>query len=323
MLEEAEGWYEHIAASIEELRDDLRRMESVNATPRDFGLRVRSHPDTLIVTARNKMGSGRHHRVSVGLANRFIETAVLRRDEESLAVNRRAAVILAKNLRRLGKAPENGESDHGGRLVRNAPSSVVTDFLSAFRNHSGSFLTDPEPVKSYIDARSRGELRDWDILFAGVKKLPRKGFLTDRSLGFDLYCQRRSPGKRSDRQTLLITNKQRVASRGIEKCGLTEDQVRTAKENYRREKREKQLDTVNYPDRIFRNVRTRPLLIVHLLAIGREDDDLSRTNPVVAWSMSFPETDYEEEKVEYVVNPTWFREHYRHEGEEETADDEG
>ena len=33
MLEEAEGWYEHIANSIEELRDELRRMEQVSATP--------------------------------------------------------------------------------------------------------------------------------------------------------------------------------------------------------------------------------------------------------------------------------------------------
>ena len=322
MLEEAEGWYEHIAASIEELRDDLRRMESVNATPREFGLRVRSHPDTLIVTARNKMGSGKRHRVSVGLANRFIETAVLRKDEESLAANRRAAVALAANLRRLGKGPEDGKSDHGGRFVYNAPSSVVTDFLSAFRNHSGSFLTDPEPVKSYIDARSKDELKDWDILFAGVKKRRPKGALVDRSLGFPLYCQRRSLSDRKiDSHTLLITNKQRVASRGIEACGLTDSQVRVAKEKYRQEKR-LDTDTINYPDLIFRNVRTKPLLIVHLLAIGKQDQDLSRKRPVVAWSMSFPETQFKEEKVEYVVNTTWFRERYRDEDEEETAGDE-
>ena len=57
MLEEAERLrYAHITDSIEELRDELRRMEHVNATPRDFGLKVRTHPDTLVVTARNKDG---------------------------------------------------------------------------------------------------------------------------------------------------------------------------------------------------------------------------------------------------------------------------
>ena len=67
MPEEAQGWYTHIAESIEELRDELARMQSVNATPKDFGLRVRSHPDTLVVTARNKLGTGRSLRVLIGL----------------------------------------------------------------------------------------------------------------------------------------------------------------------------------------------------------------------------------------------------------------
>ena len=58
MPEEAQGWYEHVAESIEELRSELRSMEAANATPEDFGLKVRGHPDTLIVTARNKMGTG-------------------------------------------------------------------------------------------------------------------------------------------------------------------------------------------------------------------------------------------------------------------------
>ena len=39
MPEEAQGWYTHITESIDELRDELARMQSVNATPREFGLR--------------------------------------------------------------------------------------------------------------------------------------------------------------------------------------------------------------------------------------------------------------------------------------------
>src|SRR4029078_12197966 len=56
MPPEAIGWYEHITESIEELRDELRGMERAGRTPKDFGLKVRSHPDTLSVTARNKLG---------------------------------------------------------------------------------------------------------------------------------------------------------------------------------------------------------------------------------------------------------------------------
>jgi hypothetical protein len=48
-------------------------MEQANATPMQFGLAVRSHPSALMVTARNKMGSGEKH-VQVGLSNSFVET---------------------------------------------------------------------------------------------------------------------------------------------------------------------------------------------------------------------------------------------------------
>jgi hypothetical protein len=77
MPEEAEGWYAHIAESIEELREELRQMEVAGATPEQFGLKVRSHPDTLFVTARNKMGSGEELRMSIGLSKRFIETTTI------------------------------------------------------------------------------------------------------------------------------------------------------------------------------------------------------------------------------------------------------
>jgi len=70
-------------------------MEAANATPEQFGLKVRSHPDTLIVTARNKMGSSERLVVSIGLANRFVETAILRRDTGALTVDIYSRKIVA------------------------------------------------------------------------------------------------------------------------------------------------------------------------------------------------------------------------------------
>ena len=320
MPEEAEGWYAHIAESIEELRSELRRMDSVSATPQDFGLKVRSHPEALIVTARNKMGSGRLHVVSIGLANNFIETHVLLRDAGSQRANQRAAANLARTLRAGGQPTEAGERVHGGRLVRSAPVAAVLQFLAEFRNHEGSQLTQPEPVRRFIELRQDDELREWDIYFAGVEGESRTA-LVDDSLGFRLLCQRRAPGQRSDAKTLLITNKQRVSSRGVEKTGLADDAIRKAEANYRAT--EGNVGTrANYPDRIYREVREKPLLIVHLLAIGKVGEDLSLTEPAVAWSISFPTTRREEEKVEYVVNTTWFRERYGDEDEEEAGGDD-
>lgn len=318
MPEEAQGWYDHVAESIEELRDELTRMQSTNATPRDFGLKVRSHPDTLVVTARNKIGTGTHHRVLIGLGERFVETAILHPDKATLETNLTAAMRLARQMRSVGHAPENGEQIKGSRLVRDVPVKVVDEFLGAFKNHPGSFATESEPVRRYIAARSDGELCKWDILFAGVQRETRTSLIND-CLGFPLVCQRRIAGERSNKSMLMVTNKQRVSSRGITKVGLTEAQVESAERAYVAKNAS---DSVkNYPDWIYGKVRTKPLLVVHLLAIGKEGEDLSTSIPVVAWSISFPRTGLREKTVEYVVNTTWYREHFGEDDEDEDAGD--
>ncbi len=323
MPEEAQGWYTHITESIEELRDELARMQSVNATPRHFGLRVRSHPDTLVVTARNKMGSGRQIRVMIGLANSFVETAILCRDQPSLDSNRQAVLALATRLRQCGLPPEEGEPVNAGRLVRAVPVSLVDAFLLTFRNHEGSPATATEPVRNYIRARREDELSEWDVLFAEVKpeRAPR-GSLHYTGLGFPLICQRRAPGKRSDERTLMVTSRQRVSSRGIERTGLTDDEARQAEEAFDSRNPSSGNRQVNYPDWIYREIRTRPLLVVHLLAIGQAHEDFSHREPIAAWSISFPSTRHKEDKVEYVVNTLWYKEHYPGEDDEDLEYDD-
>lgn len=318
MPEEAEGWYAHIAESIEELRDELRSMEAVGATPEQFGLKVRSHPDTLIVTARNKMGSGEKLVVSIGLANKFAETAILKRDADSLRANRNAASALARALAAGGKPLSSASEVTGGFLLSDVPVGPVRDFIASFVNHPGSLLTETGPVCQHIDDRAETELASWDILFASLKKREDKG-LSDASLGVTINCPRRSAGKESTESTLRVTNKQRVASRGVEKTGLTDEQVEEAEREYRErdDARPAKDGGWNYPDRIYRAKRDRPLLILHMLAIGREEDDLRQTEPVVAWSISFPGTALEEKKVTYVVNTTWVRENFSEDLEEE------
>ena len=319
MPEEAQGWYEHISESVDELRDELARMQSANATPTEFGLKVRSHPDTLVVTARNKMGSGHDHIVRIGLANKFVETAILRRDDTARTDNLRAVERLADAMRMSGLAPEDGEKTGFGKVVRNVPATLVDAFLAAFRNHPGAYTTDSEPIRQYIAPRSDNELAKWDVLFAGVQRATPRSLVDDR-LGFRLVCQRRSEAKRSrgDPSMLMVTNKQRVSSRGITKVGLSDSEARAAEKEYDREQSRTRGSGTNYPDWIYTRARTKPLLVVHLLAMGEERDDLSRTEPIAAWSISFPETRLEETTVEYVVNTTWYREQF---GEDDTDDE--
>jgi hypothetical protein len=318
MPEEAEGWYAHITESIEMLRQELRTMEAAGATPEEFGLKVRSHPDTLIVTARNKMGSGERLVVNIGLDNSFVETAALRRDLKGLQANRKAVLKLGERLTDVGYSPSSASKKGGSWLLQGVPLGPVVNFITEFQNHPGSMLTDPGPVRRYIEERADSELAIWDILFAGVSQSDSQS-VVDNTLGILINCQRRTAGDGSDSGTVRI-KRHRVSSRGIEKIGLTEEEIGRVEKVYRDSegKGKKSGKAINYPDRIYRSVRQYPLLIIHLLKIDPgKGYKIEHKEPVVAWSISFPKTHLEEKRVEYVVNTTWVRENYYDEVDEE------
>lgn len=327
MPDAAQGWYEHIADSIEELRSELRSMEASNATPEEFGLKVRSHPDSLIVTARNKMGSGSPIVVSIGLASKLIETHTLHRDDVSLEANRNAARRLARRFGQLGFPIETADGEEFGFLLRGVPVAPILDFLSEFRNHPLSMKTEGGPVRRYIEERQDDELAEWDILFASVLK-EREGYITDNSLGRAINCQQRTIGNRSDARTLRVSNRQRVSTRGIERSGLTDEQTATAEKAFQdeleRDGRAQESRKIECPDRVYRKKRTKPLLMIHLIDVRPDGQDVPPDQPVVAWGISFPGTDREERRVEYVVNTTWLRESFGDDvDEDEMEGDDG
>ena len=318
MPEEARGWYEHVAESIEELRGEFRAMEASNASPEEFGLKVRSHPDSLIVTARNKMGTGANVVVRIGLASRLIETHTLLRDMESLEVNREAARALSRRLAEVGFPIEGASQVDTGLFLQGVPADPILDFLRGFRNHEGSMLTIGDPVRRYIEERRSDELSRWDVLF--VSLLPGQERTVDTYLGAPIVCQSRTEGNGGNTRTLKISNRQRVSSRGIERTGLTPEERTRAEDDYKEELKKvgKSSDGANIPDRVYRMRRKRPLLMIHLIEVrgGREQDGpIGR--PVVAWGISFPPTEREETRVEYVVNTTWLRENYRDDVDED------
>ena len=134
--DEAADWYAHIAEASEDLRQDLANMAANDATPRDFGLRVRSHPSALEITARNKAGKGEIISVEVGLQKSRIETTILHDNGSSGEAerNREAVIALQRKLETAGlDAREEGAS----RVHADVPSSMVKEFLGNYRPTQG------------------------------------------------------------------------------------------------------------------------------------------------------------------------------------------
>lgn len=323
MPEEAAGWYAHISEATEELQGELKRMEQVRATPEMFGLAVRSHPSALLVTARNKMGSGEKH-VMIGLSNNFVETTRLSAEPASIQRNTQASLRFIEAMKEAGHGPGTEKPVSGGKLLRRVPARLVDDFLRNFENCRESVLSDTDPIRKYISTRAQDELSEWDVLLASRRAS------TDRTPldlgGWDIVPTERSVGPEDVKRGVLAVSgkRSRVASRGVERTGLTDDEARQAELDYRTSEKISEGAAVNYPDWIYRSVRQYPLLVLFHLRIRTENldpDDLDRIPdaPVPAWSISFPRSSRPDEKVEYILNTTRMRELF---GEDDTDEDD-
>jgi hypothetical protein len=316
MLADGVGWYAHIHEAMEDLQAQLKRMELVKATPAQFGLAVRSHPESLIVTARNKIGTGREFPVKVGLAGKLVETTRIRTDREQLDRNRKAGEELAATIEARGVAREERSR---GQLYKAVPVDLVREFLRAFRADSADPLTDPRLMSDYIDARADSELKAWDILFASAQK---DGVAEERLAGHAMKPFDRSVSDDDLRQGVLAISgtSRRVGSPGDEKEGLGPDDMAHAEAEFRREFPDRKPPSP-LPDRFFRITRVRPLLILRFVT-PKASDGLQGRLPqgnVLAWTISFPQSQIDGGTVEYVVNTIRMREMFGEEEIEEEA----
>ena len=316
MPQEAASWYAHIGEATEELQLELKRMQQSNATPEQFGLAVRSHPSALMVTARNKIGAGQKQ-VMVGLSNSFIETVKLSAASRTLELNRAARDQLLQDLVSDGYGPETAELVTGGYLLHQVPWQHVDAFLRSFENDRESVLTDPRPVRNYIAERAHDELGTWDVLIASLRP-GGDGKPKDIEGWSVIPLQRRLGEDGLKRGVLAISGqKARLSSRGVEKTGLAPEVAKLAEAAYEREELKKadgnERERPNYPDRIYRAKRIRPLLVLYNLSlktVGLSEDLVPSVphEPVVGWALSFPISARPDKKVEYILNPVALRE---------------
>ncbi|WP_417762219.1 Z1 domain-containing protein [Shewanella sp.] len=303
MPDEAIEWYSFIANATEELHEEIKTMEQARATPEDFGLAVRSHPASLLVTAKNKMGSGCEVTTLVGLSNQFIETAKVSIDSKELNANLAIAKKLIFNLE---KAAFKIKDTQWGLLLSDVPIQYIDEFLAGWSNTPESVITETTPVRSYLSARKEDELALWDLLIPSLQKGD-----VDDTLGVDIIPTNRSINldDLKDGYMSFSGKKMRIASRGIEKAGVDPIKAQVAEDSYDK--------NGNYPDSIYRQVRDKPLFILHFVKPmapkGKEGDtrvSLIPTLPVVAWGISLPVSKKASEKVAYIVNTQRYKELY-------------
>ena len=276
-------WYSHIADASEELRQQIKRMRRDGLSPRQFGLYVKAHPDSLLITAANKMRAGEKIKVSQNLSGRLRESYILPMDE---SVNSANEELIARFWR--DGFGGNLERTEKGWVIHDVSLATIEEFLNRFQTHP-DFAEQKSVVVTYL-RKIAEEYPDGDVLLISIKE---NG---ENEAEFRLGSQGRASASQTPKGNAWKTSKDRVASRGDEKLGLTEKQRAEVFEIAEREASSGQPSDTHY-----RSVRKKPLLMVHVLGpVGSSD----ATNRVPAFGVSFPPGDYETE-VEVVANTVW------------------
>jgi hypothetical protein len=286
---EAEGWFRHVTEATNELKRDFARMKRQKATPAEFGLRVRTHPDTLLITARNKMASGKTvvgEVRDISLAGRGIETARLYADQQR---NEENLKIVDRFLSDLVDAQGMGTKDGGVILWDNVPASTVGKLLKEFLVHPLNHDFQGDAIAEFLaHAVEQGDplLSSWTVALptdgnqGAVEPALTSGLKVDAK-------KRRVLVRQTPPQSLLVSGKNaRVGSSADVRYGLSDEMVKTILDIEKRPLKE-------IPEDTFRAAMKAPLLILYLLRgvekeKGKKDVDFRQGLVLPALGLHFP-----------------------------------
>ena len=314
--------FEHITDSVLELMKDLKSLEKSKSTPFDFGLRVLSHPDSLMITARNKEGKSKIIKTTFDFSGRLIETFSVPKNQKILLSNYKLSEKLIEKCFTL-KSNEDLDvikNSYNGYFFENINADNVINFLTNFVAASYSNqLKIIDPIIKYILRRQdNNELSNWDIYIPSPKeKIETRGkgkFKIERR-EFQISNQKFLASHRAKRDdddfSYKLTLKSKVADKTIAKVGLSKERI----SELEIESGEK----ANQKPKILNCFGRKPLLVIHLFDLIKDKHDGKEIQPelfetnipenvsIAAWSIVFPGSNIEEEEEEYRVNEIYSR----------------
>jgi hypothetical protein len=297
-------WFGHIADAAEELRQEFDNMVAAGATPKQFGLRVKSH-SVLTVTSRAKMRNARAMQLTY--SGDLLQTIVFPNRKDDITANFEAGNRFiaelgpSKDLNRQFFVPAGIKWN--GHLWRDVPALSIISFLRNYKTHPASFRIMSPLIADFIEEMNKGrELTSWTVALIGKDSGPDDKHRTIGGCSVNML-QRQRTTRHEDRysiKTLISPRDQAIDLTEVEwKAALELSQKTWQNDTDRNEGKEPPSEPrgpqirrvlgegvaeADIPPR-----RERGLLMIYLLdPEGAGVDDLKNADPVVAWAISFP-----------------------------------
>lgn len=155
---ELKKWYRHVTLAMEEMRGQFDLISALpDRTPKDYGIRVRTLPGELQITAANKRRTG--HKMYLSYSGTLVETYNFRLSEKEIRHNmdagRRLIAGLTEGLVRLRTAQP--------WAWENVPVEKVLDFLSEYNACQATLIK--SLLTGYIRKQQpAGNLTTWTVV---------------------------------------------------------------------------------------------------------------------------------------------------------------
>jgi hypothetical protein len=288
--------FQEIALAMDDLRADLDQMAEAGKTPRDFGLRVRTPSDGLLITAVNKIRRGEP--VSVRFAGSLVQSLEIPRSgakaDEVRANTKRFIRSLGSPNRQVRGTP----SSHF--IWPGKPVSEVLEFLSGYEAYSTpSFNGRCEALRRYIREQvGKGELTEWTIALVS-KQVANQIKIGELSVSVVDRKERESP------DPTRFSTQAVVGGRADEAIDLSVDEFQLAIRNSPADPKRPSGRPELPSQEAIREARPpgRGLLLIYLLK-----DPSNNVEFIPAVAVSFPES-ATAQPLAYTVNEVWRQEY--------------
>lgn len=164
-------WFGHIADASEELREEFDAMVESGGTPRDYGLKVQSHP-ILMVTSPLKMRSA--ETLLLSYSGSLVQTVAMHREKSILRRNldatNRLLIAMGKPTECGPSRSRDGNPDEWKRsfLWENINANLILEFLTSYSTHPKASRANSAVLAEFIGKMvATGELTSWTVALLG------------------------------------------------------------------------------------------------------------------------------------------------------------
>ena len=253
-------WYRHISLATDELRDEIKRYEDTGLTPMDFGLRVRSDINSLLVTARNKMRSTESRECLISLSGTCIETPEIYSSDIKNQSNLVLVKELVKQLFNNGCSLIKTKSKKGFKYgFKNVPTDLILSFIEGLDISPKNEQFNVTSISRFIKNYRGKELKQWDVAFATgeAEKTIDLGF------GIEFYNPTRLFSVINDGKILKMNGtKRRLGTSTDGRFGLAEDTIKMVCDRENNDNPSQKA--------YFKNVDRNPLLTIYIVNLKNE-----------------------------------------------------